>query len=155
MRHTNIQNLFVLFLIVCLGVCIAALTTAQKQPPPPTTIILHTDTRAYIPNMERAEYWEGKTSDYLRDRNSEMETLERQLAILNYGLSDAYDTLINQYIAGLGTLGTPLGTIASSIIQLRKNEQIWEIKKMLMRKYAAIAAKQLSINNQKSPTRIY
>lgn len=104
MRHTNIQNIFVLFLVVCLGLSIVVLSTAKTQPAP-TTIVLHTGTRAYIPNMARAEYWEVKTSGWLGDRNDEMESLETDLKIIGYALSDAWDTRLNEVISGTGAAG--------------------------------------------------
>ena len=145
MRHTNIQKIFPLFLFLCLGAFIVFLATAQTQPAP-TTITLHTGTKAEINNLPDAHRWWNTTTGFLRDRNDEMQDLERQLAILNYGLNDAYDTLISEYITSLGALGSPLSSLASSVIQLRKNEQIWEIKRDRVRKYAEIAVQQSRIN---------
>ena len=151
MRHRNIDNLFALFLIVCLGVFVADLATAQTQPEP-ITITLHTGTEADIPNFARAEYWELKTSGFLRDRNNEMEPLKTDLKIFTYALSDAYDTRLNEIISGTGSLGDlSVGSaLASSLIKMRKNNQIWEIKRDMAEKYAQIAKQQLKINDYAS-----
>ncbi len=96
MRHTNIRNhIFLLFLFLCLGAFIVYLAAAQTQPAP-TTITLHTGTQAQINNLSEAHAWWNTTTGYLRDRNDEMDDLEDELQILNYALSDAYDTLLNE-----------------------------------------------------------
>ena len=147
MRHTHIQNIFVRFLVVCLGISIVVLSTAQTQPAP-TTIRLHTGTRAEINNLSEAHTWWNTTTGYLRDRNNEIRDLEMDLKILNYALSDAWDTRLNEVISGTGA-GADLSAgsaLASSLIVMRKNNQIWQIKRDRMRKYAEIASKQSSVN---------
>lgn len=147
-------NRFYLSIVVCLGVCFV-LPAFAVDPPEPVTITLEdasddpsNPTKAIINNYGQAETWYDRTNRFLNTRNAEMDRLNNDLKIINYGIQNKRTELEDAVINGLGAIfdGSNGSILASTILTLRKNRQLWEIKKSKIEKLVDIADLQPSVD---------